>query len=54
MRSTQKAIRRCIDSLASDLIELADELIREHVEKALSRIKPPPAPWTGVRRMEEK
>ncbi|HVJ22002.1 MAG TPA: hypothetical protein VM686_41640 [Polyangiaceae bacterium] len=44
MRSTQKAIRRCIDSFADDLIELADELIREQVEKALSRIKPPPAP----------
>jgi len=44
MRSTQQAIRRCIDSFADDLIELADQLIHEQVAKALSRIKPAPAP----------
>ncbi len=54
MRSTQKAIRRCIDSLANDLIELADELIREHVAKALSRIKPPPAPRERVAKAKAK
>jgi hypothetical protein len=42
MRSTEKAIRNCIDSFADDLIELAEKFVRDHVATALARIKTPP------------
>ncbi len=44
MRSTDQAIRRCIDSFADDLIDLAEQVIHEQVSRALARIKPLPPP----------
>jgi hypothetical protein len=49
MRATDLAIRRCIDQFADDLIEIAEEQIREQVAVALSRIKTPPARARGTR-----